>query len=193
MAIGFASLNLTIAQGHVPFELKHFSVKKYYNEHTDYSSIRINTAQTNKLKNEIMFKDNPLTQRKQQVKAMVARMAEAYNVEKKALPERLGTQKNVINNWGYYGRIPYEHLYHCHQVTGASMDWLLTGSTAKVSLTTEQREHLSQLVAESLTSCVSKQSKAPLCAKTMTQLCNCLSEKLGQTLESLLEQRQLLK
>lgn len=93
-----------------------------------------------------MFKDKPLATRKLLVKTMVVRMAEAYGVDKAALPEVTGCQKNVINNWSYYGRIPYEHLYHCHEVTGISMDYLLHGEQPPVNLTGTQVNELKSLM-----------------------------------------------
>ena len=73
------------------------------------------------------FKDKPLDERKSLVRAMIERMARAYGVNKKALSQHLDCNRNVINNWVYYGRIPYEQLDTCHRVTGVSLDWLMYG------------------------------------------------------------------
>jgi hypothetical protein len=55
-----------------------------------------------------MFKDQPLKTRKLLVEAMVARMAQAYGIQKKELPTFLDCQKSLVNNWVFYGRIPYD-------------------------------------------------------------------------------------
>lgn len=73
------------------------------------------------------FKDLPLETRKQQVKVILQRLAQAYGVKKSALPEVLGNTKNVMNNWIYYGRIPFDQLLTCYEVTGVSIDWLING------------------------------------------------------------------
>lgn len=64
---------------------------------------------------------------KAQVKEIIARMAEAYGVDKKQLRHLLGCKPNVISNWVYYGRIPLPPLMECRVKTGRSMDWLLFG------------------------------------------------------------------
>ena len=95
-----------------------------------------------------MFKHKPLEIRKTLVKAMALRMAQAYGVKKKALPELLDCQKSVINNWGYYGRIPFEYLDQCHDKTGASMDWLLYGNIPKFKMTDQKLTQLQEIVAK---------------------------------------------
>lgn len=75
-------------------------------------------------------------------------MAQAYDVEKKNLPQVLGCQKNVINNWGYYGRIPFDHLYQCVETTGVSMDWLLHGKQLQSKITETQLASLQSLAQQ---------------------------------------------
>ena len=95
-----------------------------------------------------MFKNKPLETRKTLVKAMVIRMAQAYGVKKSALPELIDCQKNVINNWGYYGRIPYEYLDQCSDATGISMDWLLCGNVPQFELTDQKLAELRTTIAK---------------------------------------------
>lgn len=73
------------------------------------------------------FKDKPLEERKPIVRAMLERMARAYGINKRSLAKHLGHGRSVVNNWVYYGRIPFEQLDTCHRVTGVSLDWLLYG------------------------------------------------------------------
>lgn len=98
-----------------------------------------------------MFKNKPLSIRKTLVKAMVSRMAQAYGIKKKALVELIDCQRSVINNWGYYGRIPYEHLDNCHEETGESMDWLLYGERPAFEVSGQKFTELQQLTAKLFT------------------------------------------
>jgi hypothetical protein len=95
-----------------------------------------------------MFKHKPLEARKALVKAIIARMAKAYGVKKKELPDLINCQKSVINNWGYYGRVPYDHLDQCHEKTGVSMDWLLYGDTLQFEMTPQMQAELNILIAQ---------------------------------------------
>lgn len=95
-----------------------------------------------------MLKDKPTDDKKQLVKAIIGRLAQAYGVEKTALPQVLGCQKNVINNWGYYGRIPFDHLFHCHETTGVSMDWLLSGEQQPVKFNDKHLSALTDIAAK---------------------------------------------
>jgi hypothetical protein len=83
------------------------------------------------------FKDKPLDERKQLVKAMVARIAKAYAIKKSDLPKQLNCSKGLVNNWSYYGRIPYDYLEQCRLDTGATMDWLMYGVEPVKSLAVE--------------------------------------------------------
>lgn len=62
---------------------------------------------------------------KEDIKAIVERMAVAYKVEKAALPGILGCKRSTIANWAHYCRLPNEHLLQCSVDTGASIDWLI--------------------------------------------------------------------
>lgn len=75
----------------------------------------------------MQFKQLPIETRKAKVKAMTDRMAQAYGVKKSDLPQHLGCSKSVVNNWAYYGRIPFDYLEACQASTGVSIDWLLFG------------------------------------------------------------------
>lgn len=93
-----------------------------------------------------MFKHKPIEVRKSLVKAMVARMAQAYGVQKKELPKTINCQKAVINNWAYYGRIPYDHLDQCHTMTGVTMDWLLYGQLPRFNITQQKHHELQTII-----------------------------------------------
>lgn len=75
----------------------------------------------------VNFKDKPLDERKPLVRAMLERMARAYGINKRSMAKYLGCARSVVNNWVYYGRIPFEQLDACHRVTGVSLEWLLYG------------------------------------------------------------------
>ena len=94
-----------------------------------------------------MFKDKPLESRKALVKEIVARMAQAYGIKKKELPAFLDCQKSLVNNWGFYGRIPYDYLDQCHHKTGISMDWLLYGKNPKCEIPPEQLAQLNPTIS----------------------------------------------
>ena len=98
-----------------------------------------------------MFKDKPLETRKVLVKEIVVRMAQAYGIEKKALPKFLNCQKSLVNNWGFYGRIPYNYLDECHHKTGVSMDWLLYGEKRKADISPEKLEELNPTISRVFT------------------------------------------
>lgn len=93
------------------------------------------------------FKDLPLEERKTQVKAMVQRMADAYGIKKSALAIHIDCNKNVINNWGYYGRIPYEQLHECSELTGVSVDWLIRGEKPPTLSIEERLESVAEIKA----------------------------------------------
>ena len=95
-----------------------------------------------------MFKDQPLETKKIQVKAMVARMAQAYGIKKKELPTLLDCQKSQVNNWGYYGRPPYDQLDQCSEKTGVSMGWLLYGEKPKIELTAQSVAQLRIIITK---------------------------------------------
>jgi energy-converting hydrogenase A subunit M len=99
-------------------------------------------------------KNKQLEQSKAQVRGMVSRMAQAYNVDKKELPSIFDCKMNLISNWIYYGRTPLEQLEQCHRATGASMDWLLyaEATTAKVSI--QKAGELEQLINKVLSDSV---------------------------------------
>lgn len=65
---------------------------------------------------------------KQDIRAMIERMQQAYGVDKKQLADVFGCKENTINNWVYYRRIPFEQLQQCRKATGHSMDWLMFGT-----------------------------------------------------------------
>jgi hypothetical protein len=98
-----------------------------------------------------MFKDQPLKTRKLLVEAMVARMAQAYGIQKKELPTFLDCQKSLVNNWVFYGRIPYDYLDQCHHKTGVSMDWLLYGEKPKFEISPEQLAQLNPTIESVIT------------------------------------------
>lgn len=96
------------------------------------------------------FKDRPLEERKPLVKAMVERMARAYGIKKSALPEFLGCTKGLVNNWTYYGRIPFDYLQACSVATGVSMDWLLHGTVPKQALAESDLMALQEMLLQVL-------------------------------------------
>lgn len=96
------------------------------------------------------FRDKPLDERKALVKAMVARMAEAYKIKKSQLAAQLGCSPGVINSWVYYGRTPFEYLVRCKEETGVSVDWLLFGSQPAKQLTRNDIETLKTIQAKVL-------------------------------------------
>jgi hypothetical protein len=98
-----------------------------------------------------MFKDKPLETRKVLVKEIVGRMAEAYGIKRKELSKFLNCQKSLVNNWGFYGRIPYDYLDQCHHKTGVTMDWLLYGEKAKVEMSPEKLEELNPTISRVFT------------------------------------------
>lgn len=71
---------------------------------------------------------------KEEIKAMVERMREAYDVESKALPTIFGCKEGTINNWAHFGRVPHEQLEQCRLSTGSTMDWLMFGDKPSISL-----------------------------------------------------------
>jgi hypothetical protein len=92
-----------------------------------------------------LFKEKSLDERKPLVKAMVARMAQAYAIKKSGLPEQLNCSKGLVNNWSYYGRIPYDYLEQCRLDTGVSLDWLMYGVTPVKSLTAQDVAELNEV------------------------------------------------
>jgi hypothetical protein len=125
-----------------------------------------------------MFKDNPLEVRKGLVKAMVARMAQAYGIKKKELPTLLGCQKNAVNNWGYYGRIPYEQLDQCHEKTGVSMDWLLYGDAAIFDMTPQKLAGLQAIITQLLKDGIDFEMIGEQYSGAGKQLCHKLEKEL---------------
>lgn len=73
------------------------------------------------------FSELPEDEQKRLIKAMLKRMADAYGIKRSELPARLGTNKNTVNNWTYYMRVPFEQMFDCARITGVSFDWLLSG------------------------------------------------------------------
>jgi hypothetical protein len=87
---------------------------------------------------------------KARIKAAIARIAEAYGVDKKQLLVIFGCKANVVNNWVYFGRIPFPHLERCKDKTGASIDWLLYGEQPAVFVSADSLVALQQLANQSI-------------------------------------------
>lgn len=77
-------------------------------------------------------------------------MAHAYDIKKSNLPEFLGVTKGLVNNWAYYGRIPFDYLTECSEKTGVSMDWLLHGTVPDKSLSEHDKLALAAILAQVL-------------------------------------------
>lgn len=67
---------------------------------------------------------------KEEVRAIVGRILEAFDCRKKELFVYLGCKEGTINNWIHFGRIPYRYIVTCSKKTGRSVDWLLYGKCA---------------------------------------------------------------
>ena len=89
-------------------------------------------------------------QEKVEIRAMIERMRQAYDVDKKDLPRIFGVEPKSINNWVHYGRRPYEQMRQCHLSTGASMDWLHFGIESQSSLTQKDIRHILSLMQDAL-------------------------------------------
>lgn len=87
-------------------------------------------------------------------KAIIARMAKAYDVDKQQLPGLIDSQMNTINNWVYYGRIPYRKVLLCSQQTGESIDWLVTGMVTSRFNIQQQSTELTSKVHQIIDDCV---------------------------------------
>ncbi len=67
-------------------------------------------------------------QRQQWIRDMVRRLVIALQLkDRKTLSLSLGLHPNTVSNWSQKGTIPWETVYNCHQATGRSLDWLITG------------------------------------------------------------------
>lgn len=93
------------------------------------------------------FEELPDEERKRLIKAMLQRMAEAYGIERKELKQHLNTTKNVVNNWTYYMRIPFDQLLECSIKTGVSLDWLIKGEIPKVMTHDQKLEHMESIIS----------------------------------------------
>lgn len=87
---------------------------------------------------------------KARIKAAIARIAQAYDVDKKQLLEIFDCTANVVNNWVYFGRIPIAHLERCKAKTGASIDWQLYGEQPAVFVSQDGLAALQQLANQSI-------------------------------------------
>jgi hypothetical protein len=125
-------------------------------------------------KNKNKNKNKNEDAKKELAKSMVARLALAYGVKKKALPALLGCSKNAVNNWGYYGRVPFEQLEQCHIRTGVSMDWLLYAQTGKNGFSLQQVNELTtimtRLVSDAIEFLIIKPVSAQACAQLTSKL-----------------------
>lgn len=126
------------------------------------------------------FKALPLDDRKAQVKAITQRMAQAYNIRRSDLPSIVGCTSNVMNNWVYYGRIPYEELHQCQQQTGASLDWLIYGEKAIPRLTQTERAELEAMVATLLDDAIEYEMLAELHGDSINMLINKFQKTLNR-------------
>jgi hypothetical protein len=121
-----------------------------------------------------MIEDEAIEQKKARVKAMVDRMMQAYDVDKKQLAIMFDCKANVINNWIYYGRIPLEQLEQCRHSTGVTLDWLMYGEAPKPELTEQNVLELKSIMKALITGAVDYS----IIALKYTGACDQLMDKL---------------
>lgn len=73
--------------------------------------------------------EHPVDEKKW-VKSIVRRMMVAYDIEDHAgLAVKCGVHIKTPSNWIQRKQVPWPNIYHCHQQTGKSLDWLINGVT----------------------------------------------------------------
>lgn len=82
------------------------------------------------------------------------KIVKAYQVDEQQLPDLIGSQVNTINNWVYYGRIPYRKILLCSQQTGESIDWLVTGMMTNRFSMRQQTTELTAKIDQIIDDCV---------------------------------------
>ncbi len=76
--------------------------------------------------NKVKFQDLPESVRKVTVRAIVARMYQAYQVTTfEALAQQFNISVSTVKRWELTGTLPMQYIFQCHCDTGFAMDWLV--------------------------------------------------------------------
>lgn len=74
-------------------------------------------------------------------KEIVKRMMQAWNVsDHNALAIKCDVHGRTPSNWIQNKSVPQPMVYHCHQQTGRSLDWLYNGKEPAVTISEKQRQ-----------------------------------------------------
>ena len=69
----------------------------------------------------------PLEQRRVQIAAVYARMAQLYKVDVAQLPNKLGCSADLLRQYQFHGQMPIELIRQCREEHDTSVDWLVYG------------------------------------------------------------------